>query len=491
MVPMTQSFSNKNFTSAGLLCLAVLFSSAGKGEAWSQKDVDTGANNHPLILQQQGGSIQNLSLIEYVNTVGHRVIEASGFAHEPWTITITDTPSVNAFASPGGYIYITRGLLAVANSEAELAAVIGHEAAHLTTAHHEKREDRDNKAGLGVIIGTILGGIFGGEDGLKKGIEFSSKVAKGYTGTFSQRQEFEADEIGIQYIAKAGYNPMGQADFLANLAIKKTYEGETSGNAYNPNRVDLFATHPATAERIERARELARAAESDLQAKDNRTEYLKAIDGMIYGDSPAQGYVMDKTFAHPELRFSYTVPQTFNITNSATRIVAKGPQQSQFILDGGGPASGSMIDYIKHVWVKQIDRDADITGGSAIKTYQRNGVDAAFTTLNFNRGDAPWVGQLTLIKHGDGFIRLTGMAPANAPQILKDMKIAAESFSALSPQDAAKLKPHLIGTKVVSKGGQPEDFVNEAMPVGLFLALNGLESPADLEPGQTVKILTQ
>lgn len=481
------SLRNTKLAHFYLLTSLIVFCSGGAAWSWPEDDVAVGQHNHPLILKQQGGEIRNQELVAYVRSVGERVIRHTELSNEPWTFTVTDTPTVNAFASPGGYIYVTRGLLAVANSEAELAAVIGHEAAHLTAAHHEKREERDNRAGIGVLIGTILGGILGGEDGLKKGIEFSSKVARGYVGSFSQKQEFEADEIGIGYLARAGYDPQAQAIFLKSLSAKKAYESKVSGTEYNPNRVDLFASHPATARRVERAAEIASQFSAGGTGFIGEEEYMAAIDGMIYGDSPAQGFVRGKSFVHPELRFSYSVPETFTITNSAERIVAKGPDQSQFILDGGGPAKGRLTDYIVNVWVKQIEREAEIGQLSRVRTYEKNGIVAATADLPFVRGDANWIAQLTLIQHGDGFIRLTGMANRNSTEIIEDLRIAAESFAALSTAEAAEHLPDILRSYLVQEGDSVEALSGSNVSSELFLALNGLEKDADLKPGDIVK----
>jgi len=415
-------------------------------------------------------------------------------AHEPWVFTVTDTPVVNAFAAPGGYVYITRGLLALANSEAELAAVIGHEVAHLTASHHSKRQKRGNDAGIGVLVGTVLGGILGGKDGLKKGIELSSKVAAGYVGQFSQAQEFEADQLGTKYLAAAGYNPLAQAAILNALGAKRAFEASKSGKEYNPNRVDFFATHPATKDRVNKARQYARGFQ-----KGNRIEaeerYMAAIDGMVYGDSAQQGFVRGKTFQHPVIGFEYSVPNSFTITNSARRIVATGPNGAQFNLDGGGKANGNGGSYIRDVWLEQFRREVEVGRLGQISRFSRNGVNGAHAILPYKRNGADWLAHLTVINHRGRFIRLTGMARAQDRGLLRDFDWAAATFRALSDAEAAQMKPYRLRSYRV-RTDDTVDWLSLGSPSQklrqqLFMTLNGLPDQNALFAGDIVKVVTE
>jgi len=454
-----------------------------------------GADNHPRFLAQQGGAIKNQRLADYVRQVGSRIVAHTPLAHEPWVFTVTDTPVVNAFAAPGGYVYITRGLLALANSEAELAAVIGHEVAHLTASHHSKRQERGNNAGIGVLVGTVLGGILGGKDGLKKGIELSSKVAAGYVGQFSQKQEFEADQLGTRYLAAAGYNPHAQSAILHSLGAKRAFEARTSGREYNPNRVDFFATHPATKDRVKRAAEIARALEGTGQGIEAEAPYMAAIDGMIYGDGAEQGFVRGKTFQHPVLGFAYSVPKSFTITNSSSRVVSNGPGGSQFNLDGGGQARARPQDYLSGVWVKQIERDVPTGQLNKVETFSRNGVTGAHAVLPIKRNGSDWLAHLTVIEHRGRFIRLTGLAPASAPGLLGEFDQAAASFRALGDWETAQMRPYRLRSYRV----QPQDTVDwltlaspsQKLRHELFLTLNGIADGSGLVPGDLVKVVTE
>lgn len=463
--------------------------------AWSENDARLGAQNHPKFLAQQGGPIKNSDLSDYIRGIGHKIVAQTPLAHERWVFSVTDTPVVNAFAAPGGYVYITRGLLALANSEAELAAVIGHEVAHLTASHHSKRQKRGNDAGIGVLVGTVLGGILGGKDGLKKGIELSSKVAAGYVGQFSQSQEFEADQLGTRYLAAANYNPHAQATILHSLGAKQSFEARRSGKEYNPNRVDFFATHPATADRVRKASDMAHKLGENLPRFEDEERYMAAIDGMIYGDSAEQGFVRGKTFIHPVIGFKYTVPQGFTITNSAQRIVAVGSNGAQFNLNSGGRANSQPSDYIRGVWVKQIARDVEVGRLSNITQFERNGVKGANAVLPYRQNGTNWLAHLTVIEHRGRFIRLTGRAKTGDRHLIEDFDRAAASFKALTESEAARARPYRLRSYRV----QPEDTVewlslaspSQRLRKELFLTLNGLGSEAELKTGDIVKVITE
>ena len=483
----------KRFLSSCLFATAVLC--AGAAHAWPQNEAKAGAQNHPKFLAQQGGAIKDEALSAYVRQIGNKIVAHTPLANEPWVFTVTDTPIVNAFAAPGGYVYITRGLLALANSEAELAAVIGHEVAHLAAAHHSKRQKRGNDAGIGVLVGTVLGGILGGKDGLKKGIELSSKVAAGYVGQFSQSQEFEADQLGTRYLAAAGYNPYAQAAILHSLGAKRSFEAQKSGKKYNPNRVDFFATHPATKDRVQRARNVARSLGAQGRNIEAETPYMAAIDGMIYGDSAEQGFVRGNTFQHPVIGFEYTVPKGFTITNSSSRVVASGPNAAQFNLDGGGAVQARPEDFIRNVWVKQIARDVPVGTLSKISKFNRNGVSGAQAILPFKRGNTDWLAHLTLIEHRGRFIRLTGLARRSDRALLGDFDKAAASFRALADWEAAEMKPYRLRAYEV-RPGDTVDWLALASPSqdlgpSLFLTLNGLANRNQLIAGDMVKVVTE
>lgn len=461
--------------------------------AWPQSQQKLGDTSYQRILSQFGGEISDRNLKTYVRNVGMNIVRHTEFAHERWAFTVLDTPVVNAFATPGGYIYITRGLLALANDEAELAGVLGHEIAHVTLNHVSGRQKRSEKANIGVLVGTVLGGILDGKDGLKKGIEVSSKLARGYVAQYSQKQEFESDNVGQRYMIAAGYDPLAQAEFLQSMATKHALEAKIAGKSYNPNRVDIFASHPATGDRVTRARKMAAGIELREFLREGEDEYMRAIDGLIYGDSPSQGFVRGRTFAHPELRFAFSVPDSFTITNSAKSVQSSGPKGASFKLESGGKASGSLKAFITQKWVPSLAKNAQIGKLTGLKEYTSGGMRAATAFLPVKRKGADWVAQLTVVQNGDRFMRLTGFAPASERRIIRDLADAALTMRRLSERDIARLSPYRLRTHRVRRGDNIARLTrNMPFPdrqTERFLTINGLNSANDLRAGDLVKMI--
>ena len=374
------------------------------------------------------------------------------YANEDWTFTIVDSPTVNAFAVPGGYVYVTRGLLALANSEAEVAAVIGHEIAHVTENHVEERQKRNRDAGIGVLVGTVLGGVIDGRDGLRKGIEMSSRVASGYVAQFSQKQEFEADERGIQYLVGAGYDPLAQARFLESMSAKAKVDAELSGKGYNPNRVDFFASHPATADRIRRATLVGNRVGGDSDGIEGRDTYLMMTAGLIYGDVPEQGYVRGRRFEHPELRFRFQVPPKFLITNSSRQVVAEGPENARFLLQGGGKATVPPERYVGRIWIPSLVKNETVDSVGEVRSLKINGLDAATVRLQVKYRGKPFIADLTVIVHQDRFHRLTTLSPVGRRDLRRALVTATESFSEISVSEAARMRPDRIELREVRRG---------------------------------------
>ena len=242
-----------------------------------------GQQQHGKIVTEYGGLLKTPALQDYVNTIVRRVAEASDRPDIPYQIFILDTPVINAFALPGGYTYVTRGLLALANNEAELASVIGHEIGHVTARHSAQR----HTAAVGAsIVANILGAVArsqapGTENVVGKAAELGgTALLAGY----SRGQEYEADDIGVRSSAKAGYMPEAASNFLASLGRESAFQSQ--GANRNASALgDWFASHPNTEERVKRAREIALPYRLDRDVfRRGRAAHFQVIDGLSYGD---------------------------------------------------------------------------------------------------------------------------------------------------------------------------------------------------------------
>lgn len=477
------------------LALLVWIFAAGQVQAWPKGQAQAGAQGHKEILSRFGGEIENAPLSAYVRGVANRIISRTRFAKERWTVTVLDSPVVNAFATQGGYIYVTRGLLALANSEAELAAVLGHEMAHITENHVKGRQKRGKNAGLGVLLGAVVGGLADGKDGLKKGIELGSKLAGGYVGQYSQKQEFDADRIGMRYMVAAGYDPLEAAKFLSSMAAKHKLEADIAGREYNPNQVDISASHPATGDRVNKALQFAQSIELRGLLGVNEAAFMRAIDGMIYGDSARQGFVRGRRFTHPVLKFRFDVPDRFVITNSAAAVVSRGPNGSTFAFESGGRAEGRMSDFFHKKWVPALAKKYKIGQLSQIKTFNDAGTRGATAFLPMQRKNQNWVVQMTLVEHNGRFYRLTGIARANDRSLRNGLATAARSFRRLSDREARNATPYRVQTMPVRGGDSLSRLTRQMPPMAQanarFLTMNGLTSAQELLRGDIVKVITE
>ncbi|MFQ5566030.1 MAG: M48 family metalloprotease [Paracoccaceae bacterium] len=454
-----------------------------------------GDQNHPKIVARFGGVYQNARVAAYVSGIGQRIARVSEQPTARWTFTVLDSPTVNAFAIPGGYVYITRGLVALAGDEAQLAGVIGHEIGHVVAGHSALRRERGTVAGLGLLAGAIGMAVLGVDPNVAGGLmNVGRAAAGGYLAQYSRSDELDADNLGIRYLARAGYDPYAQADFLDRLSASSELQARIAGGGYDPNRVDFFASHPATGPRTRQAIRVAETAGAvaTAGANRNRERFLAAIDGMVYGDSAAQGFVDGRTFSHPKLRFTYRAPPRFTITNSATAVVAAGPRDSRFILDGDRDRGGRLTDYIGRVWAPEIAKNIRTGQLTGLRRERINGLDAASAVLPVRLNNRTYDALLVAYRLDGKLYRITGLAPRGSG-LLPAMMDAARTFRRLSAAEAGRLREKRISIVAVRGGDTPERLARrmnfDDYRLERFRVLNGLRPGEPLRAGERVKLV--
>lgn len=262
-------------------CLSVVFLAACTGSLSDfglitpAQEQQLGAQEHPKIVEAYGGRYDDGDIQRYVQDVAYRLRAVSDSPDMPLTVTVLDSPVINAMALPGGFVYVTRGLLALANSEAELAGVLAHEIGHVLERHSAERIQRSTLAGLGA---AALGGVTGSDQ-----IGSLANTLGGlYVLRYSRNQEYEADRVGVRLLAKAGYDPMAEADFLRSLDAWSALEQAASGGRGGPP--EFLSSHPNTADRVEEAIREARSQGVTVRgAERNAAGYLQRIDGLAWG----------------------------------------------------------------------------------------------------------------------------------------------------------------------------------------------------------------
>ena len=452
-----------------------------------------GDQSHPRILAQFGGEYRNARVTAHVNRIGARLAAQTEQPQGPWTFTVLDSPVVNAFALPGGYVYVTRGLLALANDEAELAGVIGHEMGHVTAAHGQRRQETATAAQVGVIAAVIGAAVLGADRTVADAVgQLASAGAQGAVASYSRAQELEADRLGVAYLARAGYDPLAQADFLRSMQAQDQLSASLRGGGYDPNRVDFFATHPATADRIRAATDAAgrQGAGTDR----GREAFLAAIDGMTYGDSAAQGFVRGRRFVHPQLRFEFTAPPGFAIVNAAEQVTMRGPRGAGVTFDGARDPGGSLERYIAAEWAPSLARQVRAGRLEGLRSLTIGGQPAAFAVLPVQTQGGLRTLTLTAIRVPGGSVyRFLGVADPRDRAGLQAVAGAGESFRALSAAQASRERPWRLS--VVTVG--PRDSVAslaarmpfEQAAEQRFRVLNGLAPGEAVRPGQRVKLV--
>lgn len=462
---------------------------AGQAAPISAQERQQGNDAHPAIMAEFGGEY-NGPQAAYATRVGQQIAVHSGLSSSPgaFDVTMLNSPANNAFAIPGGYVYVTRQLMALMNSEAELAAVLGHEVAHVAARHSEKRQSTAQRNSILGVLGQVLVGAVAGDSQigsiLNEGIGTGSQLL---TLGYSRSQETQADDLAIAYLVDAGYDPKALSSMLYSLALQNQLDQQISGDARSVPQ--WASTHPDPASRVERAANLANASGA-VGGTLNRDGYLSAIDGMLYGDDPAQGVIEGRTFLHPVFRLAFDIPQGFAMQNGATAVSITGPNaKAQF---STASYNGNLDSYVQNV-LTSLAGSGNALPQTSIRRTSVNGVPAAYTQLRANSGSGEV--DVTVYAYAPSsskayhFVTLT---PAG--QGLGAMNSMVQSFRTLTAAQAAAVKPKFVRVVTVRSGDTASSLAQRMAfsdnQLQRFLVLNALNQNETLRAGQKVKIVT-
>lgn len=443
----------------------------------ASSEAQIGAQEHAKV-EQQFGKFMTGPIADYVNEIGQKIAKNTERDDVQYKFYVIDSPMVNAFALPGGYIYISRGLMTLANSEAELAAVIGHEIGHVTARHAAERMSHGTLAGLGA---AVLGAATG-SSGVAQAANLGSNL---YISSYSRGQEHQSDELGVRYLARAGYNPQAMADFLQSLDAQSKLEAKESGRG--GTGFNYFSTHPLTAERVREAR--AEAVNFPASDKENRARYLTKINGMTYGDSASQGFARGNTFYHPEIGFAFAVPNGSTIVNGTTQVAANHPNGTVILFDMA-KNKADPLTYLTQTWL----RNENTANAESITI---NGMRAATASFSGNvKGRAVTV-RLVAIEWKPGeFFRFTMAIPKNVSSaFVNELKKTTYSFRKLSASEKNSIKPKRLFVLEAPSGATLASMAAKMDVDGdkqeKFLVLNGMTSRDPIIAGQPYKIVVE
>jgi predicted Zn-dependent protease len=414
----------------------------------------------------------------YLDGVLTKIAPSSDASGPSYHVNVLNSPIVNAFSLPSGDIFVTRGLLALAEDTSEIAAVMAHEIGHITARHAAQRAEFEKTTALFSHVNSQLLEQRQAEDE----VEARSKLA---IARFSREQEFAADQIGIKTIAHAGYDPYGAARFLTALGEWSALRASVSG-AGSANRPDMMATHPSTPERVAQATEAARQFGPPGTGETGRNAYLAAVDGLAFGEDPSQGVVRDNSFIHPKLGFAFKAPDGFTLDNQSAALIGVGETGGEALrLDSIAiPESTPVTSAIGSDWIDGVKT-------TSIESRKIDGLEAATAIA---RGDQ-WSFRLGAVRLNGRLYRLIFAAHDLSPAVDSRFMASLDSFRLINAQDSALATPEKIKIVEAANGDTAETLAAQMgfLPQWLdqFLILNGQERDAALVPGQRYKVVVR
>jgi predicted Zn-dependent protease len=411
-----------------------------------------------------------------VQDLGRQLASRSERPDLDWTFRVVDDPVVNAFALPGGFIYVTRGILAHMNNEAELASVLGHEIGHVTARHSVSQLSKAQLTQLGLGVGAIAAPEYVDRYGALLSTGVGLLFLK-----FSRDDERQADDLGLRYMITAGYDPEPMVDMFEML--DRVSEG--SGGGRVPG---WMSTHPAPENRGARTRSrIARLDEDFSGWAVDRDEFLARIDGLAFGDDPRQGYFDGADFYHPELRFRMVFPEGWRTQNTRGAVIAGSPEEDaivQLTLFHGDDPESALQEFLSRSGMRRTGpRMGSISGF-------RTAGDGFIVTNE--QGNVR--GRVGFVEYGDHLYRLIGYCPEYRWAAYETtIRRSLASFDRLTDRRALDVRPKRVKIVRVDRAMTLDEFarLHEAtVPVETLAVINRIDSDARVEPGRPYKTVT-
>ena len=432
---------------------------------------------HRRVVAAYGGEYDNPRLTALLNKTVDRLVAASDRPDLKYRVTVLNSPVINAFALPSGQLYVTRGLVALADDTSELASVMAHEMAHVIADHASMREEQARQAVLASrVVSDVLSDPTVGALALAK-----SQIA---FASFSRAQELEADGIGVRTSARAGFDPFGGARILA--AMGRNAALMPGANGTKVKSADLMATHPATPERIKNAQVNARQYSAPGAGERDKADYLATLDGLVYGDDPADGFARGRRFIHPRLAFTLTVPEGFSIDNTDQSVLAatEGGTQAMRFDTVNVPAEQTLGAYLTSGWMDNVDP-------KSLQDLTINGFPAATATAK----NEQFSFRLYALRVGNSVYRFIFAAKTMTPAVDQAFRASVDSFRRLSVAEIDAAKPLRLKIVTVGPGDTVASLVQRMAhidhPAERFRVINGVGPSDSVKAGDQVKLVVE
>ena len=432
-----------------------------------------GARENPRVVAEYGGAYEDADLEREVAGILSRLVAASDDPSRRYKVTILNSPVANAFALPGGYLYVTRGLIALTDESSEFAAVISHEIAHVLLNH---ALERAKVAEQTEIVERVAADVLTDPTESRSARDSSRTTL----ATFSRNQEIEADRVGITIAGRAGFDPFAAARFLDKL---QAYAEFRSAVGHHDDAAGFLASHPATPERRQLALVAARQFGAPGIGERTESSYLQALNGMVFGDDPSEGFVRGHEFLHPRLAIAFRVPDNFKLENTKQAVLAAAGENTAMRFDGVTvDDSTSPAAYLASGWIN------GLVNGSIEETTV-NGLPAA--TAEAAAGD--WVFRIGAVKIGASMYRLIFADRTDGAAIDAALAATLSTFHRMTPTEIARLHPLTIKV-VAARAGESVASLAARMQgtersLELFQLLNGLGPSDAVTAGQLVKLV--
>lgn len=454
-------------------------------------EIALGRKEHQQVLQEYA-VYDNPRVQTYVNALGQRLAKQSHRSALEWHFTVLDSPEINAFALPGGYVYVTRGIMAFMESEADLAGVIGHEIGHVTARHAAQRATRQQDASLGVLAATVFGALLDskGAPGLGRAVsDVSQAAAAGTIASYGREQELQADSLGAEYLARIQFSPSNMVDVIRVLKSQEQFAAELARAQGRPAPAQnsWLASHPSNDQRLAAISRLA-AQYKGQYGDEGRARYLQAIDGMSFGESATQGLTRGRNFYHAGFALAVTAPAQWTVQNAPDRVLLVNAARDAALVVRLAPAQlgRSHEDVIRNAFKPTSGRVERIT---------LNGLAATqFTGTRAGAQGSPEPLVVTVVS-GPGSNRFvlhwSGKDAAALQRAQAQLREAQASFRPITATDLADARAWVVRTVAWPAGGFAELARRSPLESAeqQLRLINGVYGGGEIRPGQLVKVV--
>ena len=434
-----------------------------------EQEIQMGREADPQIVASFG-LVDDEDLQAYVSGLGRELAAVSERPNLPWTFRVVDDPLVNAFALPGGYIYVTRGILAHFDSEAELAGVLGHEIGHVTARHSASQMSRQQLQQLGLGVGMILsedvraiGGLLGA------GLQLLNL-------RYSRGDESQSDMLGLRYIGRLGYDPESMIGVFEMLA--------SAGGGSDTRAPEWALTHPYPENRAEAIRESIREQGLATEGRVEREQFLDHLDGLVFGDNPREGYFKGTRFVHPELEIELTFPEGWNTVNQRTVVAAIDPNQQALVTlqvaEGSDPESA----------LREFLGQEGITAGPASRA-SWDGMSGARAPFEARTEEGTIRGEVAFIRKGDLLYQLLGYGVPDAwSRHQGSVSSTISSFAQLEDPAILAARPWTLEIRTLDQATSLQSYAarnDTPVELDVLATLNRVTPDEVMEAGRRIK----